>query len=164
MYIPPHTGLPANCTDLPPLVIPAGHVAVFDEKISTWQLREDHRGKTVYDGDTGRAMYISDIGTLPVGAVSTAPTGPHDKWNGTAWGKDYAAEKAALIQQARTEKAHRMSEAGKHIAPLEDAVELKMATQEEKAQLTTWKTYRVLLSRVDPDKAPGITWPVRPAQ
>ncbi|MFN1150358.1 phage tail protein, partial [Serratia liquefaciens] len=88
MYIPPHTGLPANCTDLSPPVIPAGQVAVFDEKTSTWQLREDHRGKTVYDGDTGRAMYISDIGTLPVGAVSMAPTGPHDKWNGTAWVKD----------------------------------------------------------------------------
>ncbi|WP_409325412.1 tail fiber assembly protein [Serratia liquefaciens] len=47
---------------------------------------------------------------------------------------------------------------------MEDAVELKMATKEEKVQLTAWKTYRVLLSRVDPDQAPDITWPVRPAQ
>ncbi|MNL56144.1 Caudovirales tail fiber assembly protein [compost metagenome] len=101
---------------------------------------------------------------MPDGAISTAPGGPHDKWNGTAWVKDGAAEKAALIQQARTEKARRMSEAGKHIAPLEDAVELKMATKEEKAQLTAWKTYRVLLSRVDPDQAPDITWPARSAQ
>ncbi|EHA9225952.1 tail fiber assembly protein, partial [Salmonella enterica subsp. enterica serovar Glostrup] len=29
-YIPPYTGLPANCTDIAPPDIPASHTAVFD--------------------------------------------------------------------------------------------------------------------------------------
>ncbi|MFN1149465.1 tail fiber assembly protein [Serratia liquefaciens] len=45
---------------------------------------------------------------------------------------------------------------------MEDAVELKMATKEEKVQLTAWKTYRVLLSRIDPAKASSMEWPKKP--
>ena len=48
-YIPPHTGLPANSTDIAPPDIPAGFVAVFNSDESSWHLVEDHRGKTVYD-------------------------------------------------------------------------------------------------------------------
>lgn len=59
MYIPPHTGLPANCTLTAPPDIPAGKVAVFDEKTSIWLLQEDHRGKTVYDIATGQSLYIA---------------------------------------------------------------------------------------------------------
>ncbi len=44
-YIPPHTGLPANSTDIAPPDIPAGFVAVFNSDESSWHLVEDHRGK-----------------------------------------------------------------------------------------------------------------------
>ncbi|EJU7708824.1 tail fiber assembly protein, partial [Salmonella enterica] len=47
-YIPAHTGLPANCTDIAPPEIPASHIAVFDVETQTWSLKEDHRGETVY--------------------------------------------------------------------------------------------------------------------
>ncbi|EOV0222486.1 tail fiber assembly protein, partial [Salmonella enterica] len=40
-YIPPHTGLPANCTDIAPPDIPASHTAVFDTEKQTWSLFED---------------------------------------------------------------------------------------------------------------------------
>ncbi|EKQ0848390.1 tail fiber assembly protein, partial [Salmonella enterica] len=40
-YIPPHTGLPANCTDIAPPYIPSSHVAVFDAETQTWSLQED---------------------------------------------------------------------------------------------------------------------------
>ncbi|MGO3395554.1 MAG: tail fiber assembly protein [Serratia proteamaculans] len=39
-----------------------------------------------------------------------------------------------------------------------------MATDEEKERLTAWKSYRVLLSRTDTDKAPDIEWPASPAE
>ena len=58
-YIPPHTGLPANSTDIAPPDIPAGFVAVFNSDDASWYLVEDHRGKTVYDvasGDAGRGV------------------------------------------------------------------------------------------------------------
>ncbi|HBR2160753.1 TPA: tail fiber assembly protein, partial [Klebsiella pneumoniae] len=45
------------------------------------------------------------------------------------------------------------------ISILQDAVDLDMATDEERTQLTTLKKYRVLLSRVDTSKAPDIDWP-----
>ena len=44
-YIPPHTGLPANSTDIAPPDIPAGFVAVFNSDEASWHLVEDHRGK-----------------------------------------------------------------------------------------------------------------------
>ncbi|EJR8196736.1 tail fiber assembly protein, partial [Escherichia coli] len=50
-----------------------------------------------------------------------------------------------------------------HIAPLQDAVDLEIATEEEKSFLASWKRYRVLLNRVDTSIAPDIEWPVIPA-
>ncbi len=44
-YIPPHTGLPANSTDIAPPDIPAGFVAVFNSDEASWHLVEDHREK-----------------------------------------------------------------------------------------------------------------------
>lgn len=40
-YIPPHTGLPANCTDIVPPGIPASHIAIFDAETETWSLKDD---------------------------------------------------------------------------------------------------------------------------
>ncbi|ECW0880022.1 tail fiber assembly protein, partial [Salmonella enterica subsp. enterica] len=45
------------------------------------------------------------------------------------------------------------------IAPLQDAVDLGIATDDEKAQLDEWKKYRVLVNRVD-TSAPS--WPDKP--
>ncbi len=39
--------------------------------------------------------------------------------------------------------------ASEKIAPLQDAVDLVIATDEEKSQLAEWKKYRVLVNRVD---------------
>ncbi|MBB7444214.1 tail fiber assembly protein, partial [Escherichia coli] len=41
-------------------------------------------------------------------------------------------------------------------------VPLQIATEEEKALLAAWKTYRVLLNRVDTSTAPDIEWPAVP--
>ncbi|WP_148097668.1 tail fiber assembly protein, partial [Trabulsiella odontotermitis] len=46
---------------------------------------------------------------------------------------------------------------------LQDAVDLDMATDDDVQSLTTWKKYRVLLSRVNPDDAPDIEWPEKPS-
>lgn len=43
----------------------------------------------------------------------------------------------------------RLEDAAAHIAPLQDAVDLGIATEDEKALLISWKQYRVALSRVD---------------
>ncbi|WP_307773466.1 tail fiber assembly protein [Providencia stuartii] len=70
--------------------------------------------------------------------------------------------KDQLIAEAEQQKQALLSEANNAIAPLQDAVDLDMATDEEKAQLTAWKKYRVLLNRVDTSTSPEIEWPEKP--
>lgn len=65
-------------------------------------------------------------------------------------------EKESLIND---EKAYRIAAASKIIAPLQDALDLEMATEEEKARLMSWKKYRVMLSRVNLDEP---SWPDTP--
>ncbi|HAG2887471.1 TPA: tail fiber assembly protein, partial [Salmonella enterica] len=80
-YIPPHTGLPANCTDIAPPDIPASHIAIFDVGTETWSLHEDHRGEAVYDTTTGNQVYISAPGPLPENVTSVSPGGEYQKWD-----------------------------------------------------------------------------------
>ncbi|ELN5470039.1 tail fiber assembly protein [Salmonella enterica] len=148
-YIPPHTGLPANCTDIAPPDIPASHIAVFDAGTQTWSLREDHRSETVYDTTTGNQIYISAPGPLPENVTSVSPDGEYQKWDGKAWVKDEAAETAARLREAEGTKRRLLQMASGKIVPLQDAVDLGIATDDEKAQLDEWKKYRVLVNRVD---------------
>ncbi|KXN60574.1 phage tail protein, partial [Escherichia coli] len=64
-YIPPHTGLPANSTDIAPPDIPAGFVAVFNSDEASSHLVEDHRGIPVYHVASGEEVVISESARLP---------------------------------------------------------------------------------------------------
>ncbi|SKB98869.1 virus tail fibre assembly protein, lambda gpK [Kosakonia radicincitans] len=61
-------------------------------------------------------------------------------------------------------KASLLATAAVYIAPLQDAVDLGIATDAETSALTAWRTYRVLLMRVDTSTAPDIDWPTQPEQ
>ena len=71
-----------------------------------------------------------------------------------------------VIQEQRADAAllrtQLLAMATEKIAPLQDAIDLNMATDDEKALLTAWKKYRVLLMRIDTATAPDITWPEQP--
>ncbi|HAV9103981.1 TPA: tail fiber assembly protein [Escherichia coli] len=62
-------------------------------------------------------------------------------------------------QQAESQKAALLSEAESVIQPLERAVRLNMATDEERARLESWERYSVLVSRVD---TANPEWPQKP--
>ncbi|ECJ4790551.1 TPA: tail fiber assembly protein [Salmonella enterica] len=161
-YIPPHTGLPANCTDIAPPDIPSSHIAVFDSETQTWSLHEDHRGETVYDTTTGNQVNISAPGPLPENVTSVSPRGEYQKWDGKAkvWVKDEAAEKTAQLREAEGTKNRLLQIASEKIAPLQDVVDLDEATDKEKASLLAWRKYRVQVNRVDTLKP---VWPEKPA-
>lgn len=161
-YIPPYTGLPANCTDVEPPTVPAGYAAVFDFSTECWQIIEDHRGKTVYSVETGSPILITELGAIQQNVTSIPPDGEYQKWDGSAWVTDESAKHDALLQNAENEKLQLMQEAAKQMAPLQDAVDLDIATDDEIALLNKWKKYRVLLNRVDTSLAPDITWPEMP--
>lgn len=69
-------------------------------------------------------------------------------------------------EQQRSQAAYRkqngMDEASAVITPLQDALDTGIATDDEKRQLTAWRTYRALLSRINPEDAPDIKWPDKP--
>lgn len=161
-YIPPHTGLPANSTDIAPSDIPAGFAAVFNADEMKWELIEDHRGKTVYETKTGAAIYISELGALPPDVTAISPDGDYQKWNGNAWVNDENAEHDALVRAAESLKREQIAYASKIIATLQDAVDLDIATEDEKINLTRWKKYRVLVNRIQPENTTDIDWPEQP--
>ncbi|BEC24313.1 tail fiber assembly protein [Escherichia coli] len=78
--------------------------------------------------------------------------------------KDAEAEKLFRIREAEETKNSLMQVASEHIAPLQDAVDLEIATEEETSLLEAWKKYRVLLNRVDTSTAPDIEWPTNPVR
>ncbi len=102
-YIPPHTGLPANSTDIAPPDIPAGFVAVFNSDEASWHLVEDHRGKTVYDVASGDALFISELGPLPENVTWLSPGGVSEVERHSL-GKDTEAEKLFRIREAEETK------------------------------------------------------------
>lgn len=73
-----------------------------------------------------------------------------------------APSQEQLSAVAEEELRRLIAEATVKIAPLQDAVDLDEATQDEKNELLAWKKYRVLLNRTDISKAPEILWPERP--
>ena len=78
--------------------------------------------------------------------------------------KDAEAEKLFRIREAEETKNNLMQVASEHIAPLQDAADLEIATEEETSLLEAWKKYRVLLNRVDTSTAPDIEWPTNPVR
>lgn len=160
-HIPAGTGLPAYCTDIPPPETTAGNIAVFDGVKNIWSLMEDHRGKAFFDIVTGGKFDITEPGPLPKNTTSIPPDGPYQKWNGKAWVKDEKAEQAAELAEATELKNSLIRVANDHIAPLQDAFDLDMATDSEKQRLIKWKKYRILLNRVDCSKP---VWPEQPVQ
>ncbi|EOP9426377.1 tail fiber assembly protein [Citrobacter braakii] len=158
-YIPANTGLPAFSTDIAPPSAPEGFIAVFNSDSKKWSLIEDHRGKIVYSIHTGEATTINQLGALPDDVVSIVPEGHFMKWDGKKWVHDTEAEKVAQVTQATQQKESLLAMAASKIAPLQDAVDLDIATEAEAALLLAWKKYRVLLNRVDTSNP---EWPTPP--
>lgn len=79
-----------------------------------------------------------------------------------AWADIPPPTQEELTQQAEYEKQKRLQEAAKIIAPLQDAVDLGMATEDEIKALNAWKLYRVQVNRVDTTNPENINWPEKP--
>lgn len=90
---------------------------------------------------------------------------PGGRWTVKGWVIDdalLAEQKVQLISDAENRRKYLLSEANDSVAPLQDAVDLGMATSEEESALKEWKTYRVMLNRVDISTAPDVIWPEPP--
>jgi len=161
-YLPVGVGLPAlSYADKPEL--PGDGLALVRSADGTqWENLPDFRGTEVYHTATGEPQTVTTIGELPQNVTLLAPRTPYDKWDGSKWVTDASEQARVAVDAARLEMAHRQQIVQRTIEPLERAIKLGMATEEEQAALTAWETYSVLLNRVDITKAPDIEWPQQP--
>ena len=165
--IDPVTGQPAELADPPqsapdaPPDAPEGKLARRLLDNSGWELVSDVLG-TWYDAD-GQQVHIADL-DADVSALTRAapPDATYILING---GWKQCTHRAAAAQRAEKDAAIAtgMADASQHIAVLQDAVDLDMATPEEEAALKNWRRYRVLLARAQSDaKYPDVKLPQRP--
>jgi len=161
VWVSAGTGLPAGAyLDAPPAKEDGKAIVRTGEG---WSLLADHRGETAYHKQTGAKTVIAEIGELPATVTLLAPQSQFDVWDEPTgeWVTDAAAEQQSLNAQATQQKTALLSEATAMIAPLQDAVDMGMATPEEETALLDWKFYRVMLTRVDVAAHP-VTWPAHP--
>lgn len=139
--------IPAHSTLDNPPEPSAGLVLVRRDE--AWIEVEDHRGATVYHTGTGEPHQWTLLGPLPSDYTLVAPLSEFDTWQDDHWQLDEAAQLAAAKALATRKRALLQQYASNQVNALQDAVDLEIATEAETKALKSWKTYRVLLSRVD---------------
>lgn len=88
---------------------------------------------------------------MPEDVTCIPPDDEYQKWNGNQWVTDDEAKHQAQITYANSKKNELLKHASVEIAILQDAVDLCIATDEEKVLLNEWKKYRVLVNRLNED-------------
>ncbi|KGA39925.1 tail assembly protein [Pectobacterium odoriferum] len=160
-YIMQGVGLPADSYADEPDLPPIGQALRRAADGKSWEQVPDYRGQTVYSTETRQPQTVSQFGELPESVTLLKPATEFDVWNGKRWGIDEEAQVAAALKVAQQELATRRAAATSRINELTYAVNLDIATDNEKTALTTWQTYAVLLSRIDVNAA-KIDWPEAP--
>ncbi|MDE9557123.1 tail fiber assembly protein [Xenorhabdus bovienii] len=134
-YVLPGFSLSAGAyPDTPEL--PANDLAIrrtADGKM--WEYVPDYRGKTAYHTETRQKTTVDYIGELKSVHTLLVPQTPSDSWAGTQWVTDTTALKSHHIRQAEHQKSSLQQQVDFVIKPLQDAVELDMATDTEKSAL-----------------------------
>ncbi|HFT1960918.1 TPA: tail fiber assembly protein [Enterobacter ludwigii] len=102
--------------------------------------------------EEGRNVYEVDPLSVPVDVL-----GNYKYVDGVFY--DIRPDATTLAEQTRKQL---IEDAGLIISVLQGAVDESMATDAEKASLSAWKKYRVLLYRVDTSKPEEIEWPEQP--
>lgn len=161
--------IPGGAIDLPPPEVIASKCYRPDGR-GGWTELDDNRsaetfliatGATYTPGQVIDGARYDGTGPLPSWLTSLSRPNPWSKWDGQTWVEDADARSVILQQQNANARQTRIAEAGAAIAPLQDAVDLGIATPKEAELLHSWKLYRVMLTRVDTAQARP-DWPDEP--
>ncbi|MGK3111795.1 tail fiber assembly protein [Candidatus Pantoea formicae] len=158
-YVSVGVGNPANSTCIAPPEPMQGKARIFGVD---WQQVDDHRGETVYKTADGTAQVISQPGEYPAGTTLLKPATSFDAWNGKKWVTDKAAQQAALVANASSEKTSRIAAANSTSQAWQTQLMLGIITDDDKTTLIKWMTYIQALQAVDTSTAPDVAWPVAP--
>ncbi|HED2511184.1 TPA: tail fiber assembly protein [Enterobacter asburiae] len=79
-----------------------------------------------------------------------------------AWADVTPPSQEDLVIVALQKRENLLADASVKLAPLQDAFDLGIATDDEKSRLNEIKKYRVLLNRLDLKSPSSVTWPQIP--
>ncbi|HGJ5898729.1 tail fiber assembly protein [Arsenophonus apicola] len=162
-YVSLHAGIGSDMyLDAPILPDDDSLAVVRSEDLTHWETIVDHRGKIAYRKDDHSEYIIDYLGDIKEDVTWLKPETVFDYWDEDKWVTDKEAQKQDALQNAGYEKQYRIDEASRIIQPLQDAVDLDLATADEIKQLRNWKRYRLNLHRKDISTAPDIDWPTNP--
>lgn len=163
-YIQSGVGLPAGAYLDAPVITKDKTKAICRTKDGrAWELLDDFRGQTMYNTETHEPMLVSNIGPIVDGWTLLKPVDNFSVWNGNEWEDDTAARHAYEVKAATAEREQCIKEAEQAISILDRMIKLEIATDEEVELQAAWSEYSVLVYRIDPEDAPDITWPDKPA-
>lgn len=108
----------------------------------------DRRG-TVYRVDTGASEQWVELGELPAGLTEQVWPGAFHIWGDGGWQFDESAKRDSEAAIVLADRDSYLRDAVLRIAPLQYAVDLGDATQQEQSTLLGWKRYCVALSRIE---------------
>lgn len=150
--------IPDNSTPIAPKNTNCNMVSVFNK--GYWEIREDHRGVTVYSTDDGHAEQISYIGSVRDGFTMLSPITEFDMWDGEKWITDINKQHDTNICKATEYKKSLIDNAIHSI----NLIQLKLNTSRqlsdvEKKHLDITLDYINTITEIDISKAPDITWP-----
>lgn len=162
--------IPGGAIDrLPPVAQKAGKLYRPNDA-DGWEELDDFRHTPMYRTQDGSPYFAGvqtdqgtyeGIGPMPAWLTLLAKPNRWSVWDGQGWVPDADLFAATRLQENTALKARKLDEAGRIIAILIDAQNLGIATQAELDALAAWKTYRVLVSRVDPAELEP-QWPDAP--
>ena len=159
--------LPAYSTEIKPPETSVNETAVFSEIKNQWSVVADYRNIELWNKETAQKI-TAVLGETPadINATPVKPMVDYPKWDEitSSWFTDETAQLSAQKTTATCEVQQLLSIANDKIVPLQDAVDLGIATDAETISLTKWKTYRVLVNRVptQPGFPTAIDWPSMP--
>ncbi|MGJ3447207.1 tail fiber assembly protein [Enterobacter sp. PTB] len=119
----------------------------------------DNEGQILCVTDDGSAMFPADMTVWEIPADEAPDNILTEGYQAKIIDGDYILDHVTI---AKGTQRQLLAEVREKIAILQDAVDLGMATEDEKFQLIEWKKYRVLLTRIKPEDAPEIEWPDKP--
>ena len=159
-YLPVGVGLPANAYLEAPKSVKDNQAII--RKGQQWTYLKDLRGTKIYSTETCTETTMQEVGEIPKGYTTLKPTSEFDSWDGEKWVLDTEKQHQHEVNQASAKKNQLIAEATTQISYLQDAIDADIATDAEKTRFAALKKYRVLLTRIDVNQAPGIEWPVKP--
>ena len=161
-YLAVGVGLPAFGYADKPASPDDGFALVRSADEKQWETIADYRGQTAYNTETGQPEVFAFLGELPDTLTLQPPATPYDKWDGSQWVTDTAAQHADEVAMAEQQKQDLLAEAQQQITGWQTELQLGIISDDDRASLIIWMNYIKSVQVVDTSTAPDITWPDKP--